>query len=126
MDYENFIYKKEQYFNDDNVTFYWYLINKKRREGVHLYGIQRPDTTYFKGNQYNFFPLSIEAHYQKPSYEGEGSVDDCFVTGGKCYCTGSSSMAERMFRYTNPKNDEYIWKTLHKCYNDWILGGKND
>lgn len=128
MDFENFVYKKEQWVKEDQINYSWYLINRDRREGVHFHGVLREDSEYFNGNKYHFAAYGIEAHHQKPLYKNHQPVKDCFVTGGDCYCSGSSLQADEQLGHINPnsvEDERYIWQVLHEYYDSWILGGKN-
>ena len=128
MDFENFTYKKEQWVKPNQIIFYWYLINIERREGVHFHGVLREDDKYFTGNKYHFAAYGIEAHYKKPLCDKHQPVKNCFVTGGDCYCTGSSLQADERLGYINPSSIEHerdIWHVLHEYYNIWILSEKD-
>lgn len=129
MDYKNYIYKKVQILQEKQTYFYWYLIHNENRVGVHFHGCQySEDYEYgeycpwdgFEGgrNKYRFSTRGIEIHDKKPIYENQKPLKNCEVTGGDCYCDGTSLMAERQLGFINPsgEDDVYIWNVLH----DWF------
>jgi hypothetical protein len=125
---EKFIYKKMQITDKWGVRYFWYLIDPSRGEGVHFHGqIANIRDNYFKGNKFDFFAMGIEAHFKEPKYEGQGFTKNCDVTGGNCYCDGSSLAADRL-NYINPNDayyDTHIWNVLHEFFDNWILNKNN-
>lgn len=126
-DYTKFHYKKVVLDYEDSVWFSWYLIDKETREGVHLHGYQYKDSYKvgeyipWENNMYRFSPHGIEMHRTKPVYEGQEPLKDCEVTGGDCFCDGTSLAAKRVFGHINPETeDDYIWMKLRYYYRIWI------
>lgn len=127
-DFNKFIYKKVQIIQENYTYYYWYLINKELRNGVHFHGVKRHDSEeYFKlpfnNNQYGFETLGIESHSKEPLYEGHKPIPNCDVTGGDCYCDGTSLYASEKLGDINPdKCDERVWFELHYLYKNWHEG----
>lgn len=118
--FEKYIYHKTVTERKDGIFFCWYLIGKKNREGVHFHG-HVPDKPFSLSNQFNFFASGIERHKKTPDREGHEPVKNCIVTGGDCYCDGSSLQASERLGFVNPNNDdEIIWSVLHEYYGYWI------
>lgn len=126
-DFKRFFYKKTVVEEGDTIWRAWYLIDKQTREGVHFHGYQYKDSYEngdyipWRGNMYRFSPHGIEKHRTKPIYKGQEPLKNCNVTGGDCYCDGTSLQASREFGRINPeKEDDYIWETLRHYYRIWI------
>lgn len=122
-DFDKFTYKKVQVIQDKATYFFWYLINKDRREGVHFHGALYEDKTMCSlCNQHGFMTHGIEAHRKTPSYKEHKPVPNCDVTGGDCYCDGSSLQAEQHLGHIDPtgRDDDIIWNVLHEYYGHWI------
>lgn len=64
-------------------------------------------------------PAGVDGHWKTPAYEGQSEIDDCKITGGKCYCDGSGLLAEDVFRLLVTEGEEAVWKFLETKYNDW-------
>ena len=128
MEYEynpDFFYKKVQVLDKDGAYHLWYLINRKQRQGVHFHGrLYKEPSDYVKqDNRYGFMAHGIESHNRQPVYDEQTPVEGCEVTGGKCYCDGSSLQASERLGYINPNrelDDSYIWAVLHEYYESWI------
>ena len=126
-DFEKFIYKKVC-FEEPEVRFHlWYLIDKKTREGVHFHGQEyrenynASDYRPWYNNQHRFSAHGIEMHKKTPVYEGQKPLENCDVTGGDCYCDGSSLQASEQLGHINPnKDDDYVWSVLHYYFGIWI------
>lgn len=124
MNHEKFIYKKIQYIRECSVFYYWYLINKKTREGVHFHGCTHTDENLiFDCNYHGFMTHGLEMHSKKPLYEGQAPVDNCDVTGGDCYCDGTSLGARERLGHINPEDDDaFIWHELECFYQERFEG----
>lgn len=123
MDHEKFIYYKTQIIGKDDISYSWYLIDKKRREGVHFHGGTMVNDPVGISNQYRFFAHGIECHKKTPHFEGHESIKGhCIVTGGDCFCDGSSLQASEQLGHINPdgSDDFLIWSVLHQYYGYWI------
>jgi len=125
LNHEKFIYWKEQRIDSYCVTYGWFLADKKTREGVHFHCTKRHDQTkasFYSSNGYGCDCFGIERHSKSPIYEGQRPVKDCHVTGGDCYCDGTSLWAERDLGHICPdgKDDDSIWGVLHGYYYSWI------
>jgi hypothetical protein len=131
-DTKNFIYKKVSFARDGLGTNYaWYLINKERREGVHFHGCKYAvgtevyDILARDCNKHNFSTYGIESHKKTKQHENQTPQENCDVTGGDCYCDGSSLQAREKLGFINPDSlddDRYIWNVLHDYYASWIGG----
>lgn len=125
MNYEKFIYKKMQIQQEKQTYYYWYLINKENREGVHFHGAKIHDlsnelfTSYI--NEYGFKTYGIEQHSKTPLYPDQEPVKDCEVTCGDCYCSGTSLYASENLGDVNPDNcDPKVWMELEYLYKEWF------
>ena len=122
MRHDKFIYKKVQILRDDVTYFYWYMINKKKRDGVHFHGVHhKDDEVYakyaFEGNNYNFTAHGIEIHSPTKMYDHQTPIKNCEVTQGDCYCDGTSLGAIEDLGHICPNgNDSFIWYTLSRYY----------
>jgi hypothetical protein len=123
MNFEKFIHKKVQVIKETHTFYYWYLINKKDRNGVHFHGAKYNDLEeYFKspfnnGNQYRFDTHGLEIHSCVPIYPNQKPLKNCEVTGGDCYCDGTSLTASEWLGDVNPDNsDDRIWADLYYFY----------
>lgn len=134
-DFKRFFYKKTVVEEGDTIWLAWYLIDRERREGVHFHGIQYKDSykpvTYepWENNQYRFASHGIEKHSKTPLYEGQEPLKDCEVTGGDCYCDGTSLMARERLGHINPdskNDDDTIWMTLHYFFRAWFEEEENN
>lgn len=127
---ERFIYKKVQVESEVSKDFFWYLIARETREGVHFHGSQYKDKARFdafnySNNRYSFAAYGIEMHSIKPRYERQKPIEYyCEVVGGenKCYCDGSSLQASERLGWVNPEgsDDTAIWNTLHEYFDSWL------
>jgi len=65
-------------------------------------------------------PLSagLNGHWKVPRYEGQSSIANCKITGGDCYC-GGTSLTEDLFNRFVAEGDSAIWQTLEERYEDW-------
>lgn len=123
MNHEKFIYYKSQGIMKDYVSFQWYLIDKKTREGVHFHGTKTPSLPISFSNQHGFMAGGIECHKKSPNFEGHTPAPGyCLVTQGECYCDGSSLQAEERLGWVNPdgSDDVAIWSVLHEYFGYWI------
>ena len=124
MNFKEFTYVKEQVIHNDWIEYFWYLVNSKRREGVHFHGIKyEKPSEFYDVNRFLFSVHGIESHRKNPSYEGAMPYEGyCWVTHGTCYPDGSTINAKESLEHINPdgSNDSEIWMVLHKFYNDWI------
>lgn len=122
MNHEKFIYYKTQQVGPKEVQYAWFLIDKKTREGVHFHGYTIADDRFNMANMFGFFAAGIESHRQKPNYEGHEPVKgNCIVTGGDCYCDGSSLQASERLGNVHPERDDAtIWNVLHEYFGYWI------
>lgn len=129
---DRFIYKKMQFLEKDVTGYFWYLIHKETRNGVHFHG-QQYNENYEYGdfcpwddfengrNHYRFAAHGIELHSTKPMYKGHKKLEyPCDVTCGDCYCDGTSLMASRSLGFINPdgQHDIMIWNVLHDWYDN--------
>jgi len=129
IDSKNFIYKKMQFVEVGFIQYFWYLIHRETRNGVHFHG-QQYNENYDYGKYcpwddfehgrscHRFSAHGIEVHSIKPMYNGQTAIEDCDVTGGDCYCDGSSLSASRYLGHINPNgsDDVVIWNVLHDWY----------
>lgn len=122
MNYEKFIYLKQQSFKDGYIFYYWYLIDKETREGVHFHGAKQLDLKeYSSCNQYGFETYGIEKHSKEPVYEGQKPIKNCIVTCGDCYPDGTSLYASENLGHVNPDNcDPQVWSELEYLYKSWF------
>lgn len=121
MDHKKFIYKKVQYLEDGCVIYIWYLINRKDRNAVQFHGNKttKQDLLMSLANRHGFFTYGIEYHSTKPLYLNHTPLDNCEITGGVCYCDGSSLYASERLGYVDPDNNNHeddIWAVLHDTY----------
>lgn len=130
MFHDKFIYKKTQVLRDSHTVYYWYLIHKTLRNGVHFHGVRTHDLDeYFKSsfcdNKFGFNTSGIESHSKTQTYEGQTPIDYCEVTGGECFCDGTSLYASENLGHVNPDFcDEEVWFHLHKLYSNWHEKGE--
>lgn len=129
MDHEKFRYKKEKWFSKSSTNYAWYVIGAESKEGVHFHGVVYHDEEYVSkfilgDNNFGFAAHGIEAHKTKPMYEGQNPIKNCQVTGGDCYCDGSSLQASERLGWINPEgsDDETIYRVLEGYYRNWIEG----
>lgn len=126
MDYKKFIYRKVQIVQENLTAYYWYLINRETREGVHFHGHQYKDPKdsfyVFGDNSHGFDAHGIERHKKTPDREGHTPVKDCDVTGGDCYCDGTSLAASERLGWINPdsSDDDAIYNVLEEYYFHWF------
>lgn len=128
MNFEKFLHKKVQVEKEGYTYYYWYLINKKEKNGVHFHGAKQHDLeTFFtegfnfNNNQYGFVTHGIERHSTKPIYEGQKPLKNCDVTGEDCYCSGTSLYASENLGHIDPDNsDNFIWAELYYLYSEWF------
>lgn len=123
---EGFKYKKQQYFDAKGCYYFWYLIDPLRQEGVHFHGrlYNNPDGYVKQDNKFGFYACGIEGHFKKRKHKWQAAIQKCDVTGGKCYCDGSSLQASERLGHINPNDnnhEKYIWCVLHEYFNIWIL-----
>lgn len=123
MDYENFIYKKVKILQENRTYFYWYLIHKETRNGVHFHGCQYGQGYDCKGitppwamsehgenrsrfTTQGFTTQGIEVHSKEPRHTEYKPLENYEVA------------ADRDLGFINPdgSDDDYIWNTLH----DWF------
>ena len=112
-------YWKEQRFNGGDVFYYWYIADSERN-GVHFHGLRYERAREFlRVNRYRFYTLGIGIHSKKAIYDGQTPISDCHVTGGNCYCDGTSLYAEERLGHVNPDNcDAEVWHVLENFYDD--------
>jgi hypothetical protein len=67
-------------------------------------------------NQYPWI-CSFDYHSKKPFYGGQYSVKECELTGGECYCDGTSLNEELRLEFLRD-GDKAIWKALELKYED--------
>jgi len=60
----------------------------------------------------------LDGHWKKPQYEGQSPVKNCVVTGGDCYCDGTSLTGD-VFSALVTEGDEAVWKILEDRYETW-------
>lgn len=112
-------YWKEQHFKGSDIYYYWYIADAKRN-GVHFHGVKSDKLSEFLSvNRYSFGTYGIEVHSVKAMYEGQTPISNCRVTGGDCYCDGTSLYAEERLGHVNPDNcDAEVWGVLENFYDD--------
>lgn len=126
MNHKDFIYKKVQILEETGTYYLWYLIHRETRTGVHFHGKKYTDEFMLKSgmtNQYFFYAYGLEKHSKTPNYEGHTPIENCEVTGGDCYCDGSSLMASERLGFVNPdseQDEKHIWFVLHDLYESWF------
>lgn len=123
--HDKFLYIKHQVVVKNKTTYAWYFINKNTRQGVHFHGVKYSDDYdnrhLMEPNRYGFQTYGIEAHFKNPLYDNQLPLENCWVTQGDCYCSGSSLSAEEHLGHINPDDDDYyIWLTLHEFYQNWV------
>ena len=119
MNHSKFHYKKCVWFDEAGETYEWYLVNKEKSNGVHFHGFTRHDKErYFDHNRFGFATLGLEQHNNSPLYPDQKPVSNCWVTGGDCYCDGTSMGARELLGHIDPEgnDDGYIWCTLEWWY----------
>ncbi len=121
MNHEKFRYIKQQIVRSDGVYYSWYLVHKSRN-GVQFHGPVYENQESFRENKFGFQACGIERHSVKPLYENQSPLEKCFVTGGDCYCDGTSLGADERLGWINPNgsDDEAIWNVLDSYYNSWF------
>lgn len=121
---KDFYYRKQIEFNENGKRYYWYLVHKQKREGVHFHGfVDNISFNTYGVNKYGFMPWGIECHRKSPIYDGQTPIKECWVTKGDCFCDGSSLQAQEVLGHIDPENemdDNFIWITLHDYYENWI------
>lgn len=121
-DYEKFIYEKKIIFRENTINYAWHLINKETREGMEFHGA-------YCRSESNFFPYGIEMHKTSPFYAGQEPIDNCSITLGTCYCSGSSLLGRELLGHIDPENREHdaeVYDILHKYFDIWILEEDDD
>ena len=120
--FDKFLYHKEITERDNfGKTYAWYLVHKEHRNGVHFHGMTRDKTSNLYAqdcNHFGFITLGIEMHSKNPLWSEQTPISNCWVTGGDCYCDGSSMAAREELGHISPdgKDDDYIWLTLEDWY----------
>lgn len=122
MNWEKFIYLKQQRIDVTGIFYAWYIIDRKTREGVHFHGYTMNEDKFSMCNKFGFFAAGIEMHKTKPHYEGHEPIKGhCMVTLGDCYCDGSSLQASERLGEIHPERDDLqIWNVLHEYFGHWI------
>lgn len=124
MNNKDFIYKKVQILEDNGTYYFWYLIHRETRTGVHFHGKKYDNNDMGSmSNRHSFMPYGLEIHSKTPNYEGHTPIENCEVTGGDCYCDGSSLMASERLGFVNPdseQDEKNIWFVLHDLYESWF------
>ena len=60
----------------------------------------------------------LDGHWKVPQYEGQPPIIDCPITGGDCYCDGTS-ITKDLFAQFLAEGDSAIWTKLEECYENW-------
>lgn len=125
MDHQKFAYWTERHIEADSVLYFWYLVNRETKNGVHFHGIKyhpkflQEHGQYIRVNRHNFSNSGIERHASKGS--GKPSQKNCRATTGDCWHDGTSLAASERLGHVNPdRADEEIWSTLHGFYESWF------
>jgi len=63
-------------------------------------------------------PAGCDGHWKTPSYKEQSPIQNCDVTGGDCYCDGTS-LTDDLFTLLVTEGDEALWKKLEERYEAW-------
>lgn len=103
------------------------FIIRKNNEGVQFLvftpiHLEHVANDLFKGSkQYNMFKVQgadVGYHALSPRYEGQTPVDECNITGGKCYCDGSGLRAIEWAEIWLKEGNDVIWNMLEEYYRE--------
>jgi len=125
MNHDKFVFWHKIESHKDNNYHFWFCVDKKTRKGVHLHGRQslKTDDKIFlrDANHYGFYPFGVEKHSPTPLFEGQEPSKNCVVTGGDCYCDGTSMGAFKMYQHLDPNEDPaYVFRSLEIWYYNWF------
>lgn len=63
------------------------------------------------------YPLDIGVHSPVPLFGEHGGMDNCEVLGGKCFYSGSHSLAADLYnRFRVSRDPERLWLDLESYY----------
>lgn len=60
----------------------------------------------------------LDGHWKMPPYEGAYRYENCKITGGVCYCDGTS-LTDSVFNLLVEQGEEALWKRLEEAYEEW-------
>lgn len=63
--------------------------------------------------------FSVDIHTKTPRYEGQSCIENCSITGGKCYADGSGMLGESFLETLITEGSEGLFKRMEQQFIDW-------
>lgn len=120
------------------VSFFtnWYLpstLKEYKEEGIYKNNIYAPRDNFktkidLIATTNPIGTGSWDIHSKKKLYDGQTLLDrDCEFTGGKCYCDGSSLMADEYLQLLFEKGSDGVFERLEEDYNkQFAISGSDE